>query len=147
MSENSSGNLIHIGAYGLCLDDCDRLLLVRMLEGPDAGRWTLPGGGVRWGEDPGQAVFREMEEETGLVNLKVNCVAAVYSHIYHDTPGVLLPPLHHVGIVYQLDALTYELRNEVGGSTDLCRWLKETEVRSLPLTPLGKYGLELAWPG
>jgi len=38
-------------------------------EGPDAGLWTLPGGGVLWGEHPDQTVFREMEEETGLVEL------------------------------------------------------------------------------
>ena len=62
---------VYVGTYGFCRDLKGRLLLARLSEGegPDAGLWTLPGGGVLWGEHPDQAVFREMEEETGLVEL------------------------------------------------------------------------------
>jgi 8-oxo-dGTP diphosphatase len=43
-----------------------RLLLVRRGRPPEAGRWSLPGGRVRFGEPPDRAVVRELAEETGL---------------------------------------------------------------------------------
>ena len=42
------------------------LLLVRRSQPPQAGRWSLPGGRVEWGETLERAVEREVLEETGL---------------------------------------------------------------------------------
>jgi 8-oxo-dGTP pyrophosphatase MutT (NUDIX family) len=54
-------------AYALCVDADGRLLLARCAAGePEPGAWTLPGGGVDWGEHPDDAVVRELEEETGI---------------------------------------------------------------------------------
>ena len=47
---------LHLGAYALCTDAQARLLLARMATEPDAGRWTLPGGGVERREHPDQSV-------------------------------------------------------------------------------------------
>ena len=56
-----------IGSYSLCLDDEGRILLARLsaLE-VDVGAWTMPGGGIEFGEHPDAAAVRELEEETGL---------------------------------------------------------------------------------
>lgn len=147
MALSFSEDRVYVGAYGFCRDPEGHLLLVRLSEGPDAGLWTLPGGGVLWGEHPDQAVFREMEEETGLLDLELVSIAAIYSHTYHRTPDNPLPPLHHVGLIYELDPLSCQLRTETNGTTDLCRWLSEKEARGLPLTPLAEFGVNLAWPG
>lgn len=137
---------VYVGAYGFCRDPKGRLLLTRLSEGVDAGGWTLPGGGVKWGEHPDQAVRREMEEETGLVNLEICTILKIYSQTYNHNSGNLLPPLHHVGIVYLVETATYHVKYENGGTTDLCQWLDEDQARALPLTPLGEFGINLAWP-
>ncbi len=44
----------------------DEVLLVRRINDPFRGLWTLPGGFVDAGEDPAAAAVRECQEETGL---------------------------------------------------------------------------------
>ena len=45
-----------------------RLLLTRFVSPghPDSGMWTMPGGGMDWGESAEAAAHRELDEETGL---------------------------------------------------------------------------------
>lgn len=47
-------------------DHAGRLLLVRRINEPGRGRWSVPGGRNRPGEDDQEAVIREVAEETGL---------------------------------------------------------------------------------
>jgi 8-oxo-dGTP diphosphatase len=46
--------------------DDGRLLLVRRGRGPAQGEWSVPGGRVELGETVGEAVVRELAEETGI---------------------------------------------------------------------------------
>ena len=50
-------------------------------EGKDyvEGTWNIPGGGVEPGEDPVEAVKRELKEETGLEATKINGLLGVFS--------------------------------------------------------------------
>ena len=43
-----------------------RVLLARRNRGPAFGLWTLPGGVVEAGETLGEALVREIDEETGM---------------------------------------------------------------------------------
>ena len=49
--------------------DDGRLLLVRRGNPPQRGLWSVPGGRVEPGETVGEAVVREVTEETGLEGL------------------------------------------------------------------------------
>jgi 8-oxo-dGTP diphosphatase len=53
-------------AVGAVAVERGTLLLVRRAHAPQAGRWSLPGGRVEWGETLEQALEREVLEETGL---------------------------------------------------------------------------------
>jgi 8-oxo-dGTP diphosphatase len=55
-----------VAAYAVILRD-DRILLSRLAPYlAPTERWTLPGGGIDFGEHPRDAVVREVYEETGL---------------------------------------------------------------------------------
>lgn len=67
-----------VAAYGLVVRDGQILLtqLARRISSDQ--RWHLPGGGVDHGEDPRDALVREIREETGL-DAEVGETARVYS--------------------------------------------------------------------
>jgi len=52
------------GAHALALTPAGRVILVRLRYAPG---WRLPGGGRAAGEDPRDAVLRELREEIGML--------------------------------------------------------------------------------
>ncbi|UCF10974.1 MAG: NUDIX hydrolase, partial [Candidatus Bipolaricaulota bacterium] len=51
---------------GLCMRADRSLLLVKGSRGYTAGRWSLPGGFLRFGERPEEGMARELREELGV---------------------------------------------------------------------------------
>lgn len=136
----------YLGAYALTLDTLNRLLLCRLSAACiEAGCWTLPGGGVNWGEPPEHAVARELLEETGLRAPRVELVPSVFSEVYPETEETRGDPVHHVGLLYRVRELEGVLRPETAGTTDHCAWFTETEAKKLPLTALAQFVLSIAW--
>jgi len=133
-----------VSAYGLFFDEVDRMLLVRIAPGftRDAeGRWTLPGGGLKFGEDPEVGVLREVEEETGFTG-EVIRLAFVSSWTRGPLPEMGYGPFHGVRIVYWVRITGGELRHEVDESTDMAAWFTRDELRTTPLVELVDRALE-----
>jgi ADP-ribose pyrophosphatase YjhB (NUDIX family) len=57
---------IRLAAYARCRDEAGRVLLCHLAPSVGLGDlWTLPGGGLQFGESPEVGVLRELAEETG----------------------------------------------------------------------------------
>ena len=136
-----SEQVTRVSAYALCRDD-DALLLSRIAPGATVssdGMWTLPGGGLEFGEDPRDAALRELTEETGLIG-EITELAEVDS--WSGPIGDI--DYHAVRIIYRVRVTGGDLANEVGGSSDLARWVPLDELAALPLVDLAKVGARLA---
>lgn len=145
MTEAIPAGRTRLGAYALCIDGQGRILLSRLsgIE-VDPGAWTLPGGGLEFGEHPDAAVIRELEEETGLIG-EINEVAGVFSHVYRRSRAADGADLHFLGILYYVQIVGGELRDEVDGTTDTAAWLSRAEVAERRLVEIARHGLELAF--
>lgn len=123
-----------VAAYVLCRDGEGRILLTRWFaEGhPRSGRWTMPGGGMDWGEQPEQTAVRELREETALA-VDLGGVLAVRSEWIGPDESHLGDRFHAVQIVYEGTNPRGELRTDFGdgGTTDAAGWFTLDEVRAL----------------
>ncbi|MEU8588090.1 NUDIX hydrolase [Streptomyces sp. NPDC048664] len=133
---------LRVAAYAVCVRD-GRLLMVRMPNSDGMSVWGLPGGGMEHGEDPYDTVLREVREETGY-RVEVTGLLGVDSARF-TTRGRLGRTVdrHSVRLVYEGHVTGGELRDEVGGSTDLAAWQDLDAVSGLPRIALVDAGLAL----
>lgn len=114
-------------------------------------RWTLPGGGIDFGEHPRDAVVREVYEETGLA-ATVGELAWIDSFHRTTTDPTLQPTdMHSVRMVFEgwVPADSPEPHVvEVDGSTVDARWHDLAAVRSgaIPAVPMVVRALDALIP-
>jgi ADP-ribose pyrophosphatase YjhB (NUDIX family) len=136
-----------VAAYAVIVRD-ERILLSRLAERISREElWTLPGGGLDHGEDPRDAVVREIHEETGL-DAVVGTQAHVYSaHMPHARRDGRRADYHALRIVYDawVPADAPEPRVlEVDGSTVDAAWhpLHDVLDGTVPVVPMVTQALE-----
>ncbi|WP_395696006.1 NUDIX hydrolase [Nocardioides sp.] len=130
-----------VAAYAVILRD-DQILLSRLAASVTPEElWTLPGGGLDHGEDPRDAVVREIREETGL-EATVGETARVYSaHLPGAWREGRRVDAHALRIVYDgwvpVDAPAPRVL-EVGGSTVEAAWKRVADVldQTVPVAPM-----------
>ncbi len=126
---------VRLGAYAWCELD-DAVLLTRVSnEGPGGGLWTLPGGGLDFGEDPEAGAIREVREETGYA-VELGALLGIRSAVLEPAETMSGHRLQVVGIVYRGTIAGGELADEFEGSTDLAAWIPFADLDALPAVAL-----------
>ena len=133
-----------LAAYAVCIED-QRVLLARYVPAEGASSWTLPGGGVEHGEDPFDAVIREVAEETGC-DAVVERLLGVDSRVIPVAELRFPGPVSHqnVGIFYRVRITGGQLRPEPDGEIAESAWTPVAGVARLRRSSLVDVGLALA---
>jgi 8-oxo-dGTP diphosphatase len=132
-----------LAAYAVCIEG-GRVLLAHYVGPKGEQHWTLPGGKVEHGEDPFDAVIREVAEETGCDGV-VERLLGVDSRVIPAAdrlPG--LPEHQNVGIFYRVCITGGQLRPEPNGETAESVWTPIPDVARLRRSSLVDVGLALA---
>lgn len=134
-----------VGAYALCRDDDGRVLLTRYRAPgyPDHGKWTMPGGGMDWGESARETAHRELLEETGLT-ATLGEVAGVFSRWFSSEESARGEAGHLSCVVFHASPLSGDLRDAFDeGTTDAVRWFTLDEIHDSPHVELVDFVIEL----
>lgn len=111
----------------------------------DAGRWTLPGGGVEHGERPVDALVREVAEECGLACTAGPLIAVHDVHFSGVAPSGRYEDYHGIHLIFEatvpLGAVPRVV--EIDGTTDAAAWVPVADIvdGELPVTDLVTHAL------
>ncbi len=106
----------------------EKVLLVQRGYNPGKGMWTIPGGYVDHGESIGEAIIREIQEETGIKAKPLSIIAL------RDRPA----EKHNTYIIFLMQFLGGNLQAQAGEVSDLGFFtLKECQSLPIPSLTLG----------
>jgi len=134
-----------VAAYAVVTEEVEGVpsLLLTSFTDSRSGHWGLPGGGVDEGEDPVEAVHREVWEETGqrLTDVRAHTVST--GHWAGEAPSGRFEDFHAVRLVYlaRCPHPRTPVVHDVGGSTDEAAWVPLEQLASR--TPLQLWGREV----
>ena len=95
-----------VAAYGVVLrigrGEATEVLLTRLASRISRSElWTLPGGGLEHGEDPRDALIREIHEETGLTATVSETALVLSAHMPRTSRDGVPVDAHAIRIVYE----------------------------------------------
>jgi 8-oxo-dGTP diphosphatase len=135
-----SDDRVRVAAYAVVRDEHDRVLLCHIHPAVGVGDiWTLPGGGLEFGEAPSRAALRELGEETGFMG-EIERLIDVDDRLFSSGDGA--ERMHAIRIVYAVRLVGGSLRDGADGPTDTCRWIAPEEALTMRLGELARHAVE-----
>lgn len=108
----------------------DRVLVVRRLNPPLQGQWSIPGGLVETGETIKEALIREIREETGLAVEPIELIE-VFERILRDPDSRVQ---YHFVVIDYLCRIVW---GDADPGTDVSeiQWARLEDLPNLGITP------------
>lgn len=124
------GGKLRVRVCGVCLKD-DLILMVRHRSvGVDGVFWSLPGGGMHFGENAVETLQREFQEETGIV---VEAGDMLFVNEFVD------PPLHAIELFFHVVSFSGSIKTgfdpEFSAGNQIlqeARFMSIDEIKRLP---------------
>jgi 8-oxo-dGTP pyrophosphatase MutT (NUDIX family) len=138
-----------VAAYALLTRDGDVLLTQMSSRTRIEGRWTLPGGGIDHGEDPRDALRREVYEETGLRVEPGRVIDVHATHFVGARADGLVENYHGIHLIFdaEIDPGSRDVEPHVveeDGSTARAVWMPIAKALDLNLLSAARHALGLA---
>jgi 8-oxo-dGTP diphosphatase len=130
---------LRVTTYAVVVRDGSILLTRLSDESPvfPPGAWNLPGGGMNPGEQPREALARELHEEAGLDVVEAKLLdARTYTAQRNNIRWNVVSLLYGATLGLGDAEVT-----EVDGAADAVRWVPLDRVGELPLSPPAQDGL------
>jgi 8-oxo-dGTP pyrophosphatase MutT (NUDIX family) len=137
-----------VAAYALLTRDGEVLLTRMSGRTRIQGRWTLPGGGVDHGEDPRDALRREIYEETGLTAEPGRILDVHATHFTGARADGLVEDYHGIHLIFEaeLDERSRDATPRVveeQSSTDHAEWVPLERALGFDLLGAARHALSL----
>ena len=137
-----------VAAYALLTRDGDVLLTQMSSRTRIEGRWTLPGGGIDHGEDPRDALRREVYEETGLRVDPGRVIDVHATHFVGARADGVVENYHGIHLIFEaeIDPGSRHVEPHVveeDGSTARAVWMPIEKAHSLDLLSAARHALGL----
>jgi putative (di)nucleoside polyphosphate hydrolase len=88
---NREDGYFRASAGAVVIDDQNRVLTLRRKGTPEVA-WQMPQGGIGMDETPEHAIWRELQEETGLTLAHLELLRASQEWIVYELPAVFRSP-------------------------------------------------------
>ena len=137
-----------IAAYALMTRGGEVLLTRMSSRTRIEGRWTLPGGGIDHGEDPREALRREVYEETGLHVEPGQVVDVHHTRFVGARADGVVEDYHGIHLIFEaeMDRASEHVEPHVveeNGSTEHAAWLPIGQALGLDLLSAARHALSL----
>lgn len=126
-----------IACVGAVVFKKDRILMVKRINEPSKGMWSIPGGAIELGETVYEAARREVLEECSI-EIEIERALDAADNIVRDEKGRIR---YHYTII---DLLAKYISGEIRAQSDAeeCGWFEPEEIVSMDITPTLRVMLE-----